>query len=164
MPSIEESVEAGAIKAIESPKFSERISSIFTGKLSTELTEARTAIVSKDSEIAKLKADLGAAQEEAKTAKAALETAKGEHIKALDAKEKDLDARANKIAGEKMAKAGHKPLKEEINDDPANAGEEEIDSLRTQMRAETDPKKRMALARQCREARGHKDLLAQGRN
>lgn len=154
---IEEQAKKGVLEAINEQSFWDRITAIFKGGHS-ELTEVRTAIAGKDSEITKLKADLAAANTRAETAEKAFETAKNEHAKAIEAKEKEVETRANVIAGEKISKAGHRPIIE-VPENPGNAGTAELDQVRKEMATETDPEKRAKLAIKARELRGHKDLF-----
>jgi chromosome segregation ATPase len=173
MPSIEESAEAGALKAIESPKFSERLKSVFTGELQTKLATAEASITTKDAEIQRLTAALATAQEAEKAAKGELATMKASLStaetdlkaakEALEAKEGEVERRANTKAGEQIAKAGHRPVKEQDKNTPVTQGAD-VDEIRAEMAAETDPKKKMALARQCREARGQADIFNPSRN
>jgi len=154
MSPVEEAAEAGAIKAIESPKFGERIASIFTGKLQKDLSEAQSSITAKDGEITKLKSDLAAANQRAEKAEADLAKAKEDHTKALEAKEKDVETRANTIAGEKISKAGHRPVQPENTEETAK--ETQIDELRKQINASKDPKEKHRLAMKINKLRAAK--------
>jgi predicted nucleic acid-binding Zn-ribbon protein len=171
MPSIEEQTEAGVNKAIESPKFLERLKAAFSGELQslqTKLSTAEASVVTKDEELKTLKEKLTAAEgqvtskdAEIKDLKAKAEKAEKdatEAKEALKAKEGDVDRRANVKAGEKIAKAGHRPVAEQEKDNtlPETA---DVDEIRAEMATEKDPKKKMALARQCREARGQGEIF-----